>query len=50
MEADIADLLRMAELSGDNGSEQLFSALYGELHRLAARQLLKDTARSSKRG
>jgi RNA polymerase sigma factor (TIGR02999 family) len=39
MEADIADLLRMAEQSGGNGSEQLFSALYGELHRLAARQL-----------
>jgi RNA polymerase sigma factor (TIGR02999 family) len=39
MEADIADLLRMAETSETTGSGQLFSALYSELHRLAARQL-----------
>ncbi len=36
---DILELFRATEASGTHGSEQLFAALYGELHRLAERQL-----------
>ena len=42
MEGEIANLLRAAEASGGNGSEELFSALYAELHRLAERQLRRS--------
>lgn len=39
VQREILDLFRAAETGGARGSEQLFAALYGELHRLAARQL-----------
>ena len=41
MEQAIADLIRGAEAGSREVSEQLFAALYGELHELAARQLAR---------
>lgn len=39
MEPTILDLIRVADAGNAPASEQLFAALYGELHRLAERQL-----------
>ena len=39
MEGQLASLFNAADAGDGKGAEQLFSALYGELHRLAARQL-----------
>jgi RNA polymerase sigma factor (TIGR02999 family) len=46
LEPDVAELLRGATREGDGGeaTAELFTALYGELHRLAERQLRRDGA------
>jgi RNA polymerase sigma factor (TIGR02999 family) len=46
LEQDVAELLRDAsrEDDGNEATAELFAALYGELHRLAERQLRRDGA------
>lgn len=39
MQQEILTLFRAAEAAGPRGSDELFTALYAELHRLAERQL-----------